>query len=161
MRKFATATAMTAMLVLSACEEEVPHTTYGQQETQGVIEGLTVSNARMVLAPVEGNPAAIYMDIAYSGETGVAVSGVEIEGAGSAVVHNTMPWGDGREMEEAGPVALAAGQKKSFEPGGTHIMVMEPSADLKPGGKVKGTFKIVGARTHNFEAEIKAAGEER
>lgn len=155
------AASMAAMVVLSACEEEVPYSTYGQQETEGVIEGLTISNARMVLAPVEGNPAAIYLDLEYSGETGTAISGVDIDGAADAVVHNTMPWGDGNEMQESGPVALASGEKKSFEPGGTHIMVMEPSADLKPGGKVSGTFKIVGARTHKFEADIRAAGEER
>jgi hypothetical protein len=38
---------------------------------------------------------------------------------------------------------------------------MEPAATLKPGDKVKVTLTMSGGTTQVFEAEVRAAGEER
>lgn len=161
MRKFAMATSLAALAVLSACEEEVPYSTYGMQEEEGVIPGMTVSNARMVLAPVAGNPAAVYFDVAYEGEDGLAISGAIVEGAAESEIHNTFDYNGEISMNKAQPIAMRKGDKVTFESGDKHIMVIEPSGDLIAGGTAKITLKIAGARTHNFEAEIREAGEER
>ena len=147
--------------MLAACGEDVPETTYGQQDEAGVIPGLEVTNAKMVLAPVEGNPAAIYMDIAYSADKPIALSGAAVEGAKEAEIHATMEWNGKMEMNKANPISMKNGDKVSFVPGETHIMVFEPTAGLKPGDKVKGSLKLAGARTHDFEATVQEAGEER
>lgn len=131
------------------------------QDEKGVIPGLEIKNAKMVLAPVAGNPAAIYLDMENTGDELVAVSGAEVEGAKSAEIHNTIEWNLEMTMSKANPIPVMKGKPVSFVPGKTHIMVFEPSADLKPGGKAKVTLKIAGARTHVFEADIQAAGEER
>jgi hypothetical protein len=160
LRKIGIAAALAAMVAVSACKEEVPYNTYGQQDKAGVIPGLKVTNARMVLAPVAGNPAAIYMDIAYSGDSALGVSGATLEGAKELAFHRPAEW-DEKEMVETNDVSLKKGDSVSLAPGGKHIMVMDPPANLKPGSKVKLTLKIAGARTHDVEMDIRAAGEER
>ena len=147
--------------MLAACGEDVPETTYGQQDEAGVIPGLEVTNAKMVLAPVEGNPAAIYLDIAYSADKPIALSGAAVEGAEDAEIHATMEWEGKMQMNKANPIAMKNGDKLSFVPGETHVMVMGPPAGLKPGDKVKASLKLAGARTHDFEATVQEAGEER
>lgn len=161
LHKTVMAAALAATMALAGCGEEQPYSTYGQQEEKGVIPGLEVTNAKMVLAPVAGNPAAIYLDLAYSGDDPIAVSGAEVEGAKNAEIHNTMEWNREMTMSKAGPITFKKGDKASWVPGETHIMAFEPAADLKPGGKVKVSLKIAGARTHEFEADIQAAGDER
>ena len=37
------------------------------------IAGLEITNPRMMLPPVAGNPAAVYFDIAYDGERNLAL----------------------------------------------------------------------------------------
>lgn len=155
------AAALAATITLAACSEEKPYTTYGQQEEAGVIPGLEVTNAKLVLAPVKGNPAAIYMDIAYSADKPIALSGAEVEGAKEAEIHATMEWDGKMEMNKANPIAMKNGDKVSFVPGEMHIMVFEPSAGWKSGDTVKASLKLAGARTHNFEATVQGAGEER
>ena len=150
-----------ATVVLAGCGDDQPESTYGQQDEAGVIPGLEVSNARLVLPPVEGNPAAVYLDIAYSGDKGIALSGAEVEGAGMAEIHNTMEWNREMTMSKANPIPLRKGDTLSWVPGETHIMAMEPTGAWKAGDKVKVTFKLAGARTHEFEATVEEAGEER
>ena len=57
-----------AVLGLAACggTAEAP-----AEAVAGQVPGLTISNARLVLAPVAGNPAAVYFDLAYEGEQGL------------------------------------------------------------------------------------------
>lgn len=149
--------AMVGMTALAACgETEAP-----VEEVQGVLPGLTVSNARMMLAPVSGNPAAVYFDVRYDGERGVSISGAEVAGAGSAEVHDTMEYNFEMTMGESGPVALKSGSEKTFEPGALHIMVFEPSEAMVAGSTAEVTLKISGGKTHKFDAEIRDAGDER
>ena len=153
--------ALAATTALAACGEEPVETTYGQQDEAGVIPGLEVSNAKLVLAAVEGNPAAIYLDVAYSADKPIALSGAEVEGAKEAEIHATMEWAGKMEMNKANPIAMKNGDKLSFVPGENHIMVFEPSADWKAGDTVKASLRLAGARTHDFEATVQGAGEER
>ena len=156
-RKLAFAGALTSMTALGACgETEAP-----VEEVEGVVPGLTVSNARVMLAPVEGNPAAVYFDLAYEGERGISISGAEVEGAGSATVHDMMEYNFEMTMAEAGPIALTNGTEKRFEPGSLHVMAFEPTDALVAGAKTEVTLKIAGGKRHKFEADVMAAGDER
>jgi len=157
MRKLALAGVLAGMTALGGCgETETP-----VEEVEGVVPGLTVSNARMMLAPVSGNPAAVYFDVAYDGERGVSISGAEVAGAASATVHDMMEYNFQMTMAEAGPIALTSGSERKFEPGALHIMAFEPSDDLAAGGTAEVTLKISGGKRHKFNAEIRAAGDER
>jgi copper(I)-binding protein len=147
-----------AVLGLAACggtAEAPPEAVAGQ------VPGLTISNARLVLAPVAGNPAAVYFDIAYEGEQGLTIRKADVEGAGMTMMHQYGEWDGKMQMMEALPIALTKGKKVEFKPGDLHIMAMEPAATLKPGDKVKVTLTMSGGATQVFEAVVRAAGEER
>jgi copper(I)-binding protein len=146
------------MLGLAACggTAEAP-----AEAVEGQVPGLTVSNARLVLAPVAGNPAAVYFDLAYEGEQGLTIRKADAEGAGMTMMHDYGEYDFKVQMMEALPVALTKGTKVQFKPGGLHVMAMKPAATLKPGDKVKVTLTMSGGTTQVFEAEVRAAGEER
>lgn len=147
-----------SMMALSACGGEAE---VAEAAPEGVIEGVTIENARMVLAPVEGNPAAIYFDFAYDGDRSFSLGRVEVEGAASAVMHQYGEYDFKVQMMEALPIPVTKGTKVEFKPGDLHVMAMEPSPDLKPGGTTKVTLTVSGGNKHIFDAEIRAAGEER
>jgi periplasmic copper chaperone A len=150
---------LAAMLSLAACggEADAPAT----EAVAGQVPGMTITNARLVLAPVSGNPAAVYFDLSYEGEQGLSIRKADVEGAGMTMMHDYGEYDFKVQMMEALPVALTKGTKVEFKPGGLHVMAMEPSADLKPGGKVKVTLTMSGGTTQVFEADVRAAGEER
>ena len=125
------------------------------------IPGMTISNARMVLAPVEGNPAAVYFDLEYDGDRNVALSRASVEGAQSAMFHDYGEYDFKVQMMDMLPLPLKKGDKVSFEPGGKHIMAMDVSPDLKPGGSTDVTVTVSGGKSQTFPAEIRAAGEDR
>jgi len=128
---------------------------------EGVVAGLDVTNARLVLPPVSGNPAAVYFDVAYTGDRGISISGAEVTGAASAAVHDMMEYNFEMTMAEAGPIALPGGESKTFEPGGLHVMAFELGDGFEAGGTAEITLRISGGQTHKFGAEIREAGEER
>jgi copper(I)-binding protein len=159
LRKGAVAAGLAAaMLGLAACGDaaEAP-----AEAVAGQVPGLTITNARLVLAPVAGNPAAVYFDIAYEGEQGLTIRKADVEGAGMTMMHDYGEYDFKVQMMEALPVALTKGAKVEFKPGGLHVMAMEPAATLKPGDKVKVTLTMSGGTTQVFEADVRAAGEER
>lgn len=146
-----------ATLALTACgEAEV-----ADAAPVDTVPDLEVSNARLVLPPVSGNPAAVYFDVVYNGERGVSISGADVAGAGSAAVHAMMEFNFEMTMGESGPIALPAGEAKSFEPGGLHVMAFELGEGFEAGGSAEVTLNISGGKIHKFDAEIRAAGEER
>jgi len=157
MKRIAMSFAVAMGLALSGCEQEAETVA----PPEGVVPGLEVTDARLVLPPVEGNPAAVYFDVVYNGERGVSISGASVEGAASATVHDMMEYNFEMTMAEAGPIALPAGEAKTFEPGGLHIMVFELGEGFEPGGTAEVTLNISGGARHKFDAEIRAAGDER
>ena len=123
------------------------------------IDGLTITDGKMVLNAVEGNPAAVYFQLAYEGDRGLAIRSASVEGAQSAMIHE---YGDNqgkREMMEALPITLSKGTELAFEPGSRHVMAMGVSPDLKPGGTTDVTLTVSGGKSATFPVDIVAAGE--
>ena len=141
-RSFMALALATGTLSLAACGEtptEAPGAETG-------IPGMKISNARMVLAPVAGNPAAIYFDLAYEGDRGVALNRAEVKGAKSAMFHDYGEYDFKVQMMEMLPVPLKKGDTVTFEPGGMHLMLMQPRAPLKEGSRVVVNFKLQDGR---------------
>ena len=147
----------TAALGLAGCGES-PAT---DQAAETGIPGMKVSNARMVLAPVAGNPAAIYFDLAYEGDRNLALNRAEVKGAKSAMFHDYGEYDFKVQMMEMLPQPLKKGDKLEFKPGSKHLMAMEPEATLKAGGQTEATVIVSGGKRHTFPVEIRAAGDER
>lgn len=146
-----------AGLPLGACGEapaEAPAAEAG-------IPGMKITNARMVLAPVAGNPAAIYFDLAYDGDRSVALNRAEVKGAKGAMFHDYGEYDSKVQMMDMLPLPLKKGDRVEFKPGGKHLMVMDPDPSLKPGGTTEATIIVSGGKRHTFPVEIRAAGDER
>ena len=131
-----------------------------EAEDQG-IPGMTITNARLVLPPVAGNPAAVYFDLAYDGDRQVALNRASVEGADSATFHDYGEYDFKVQMMDMLPLPLKKGDKVSFEPGGKHIMAMGVSPELKAGGTTDVTITVSGGKSQTFPAEVKGAGDER
>jgi hypothetical protein len=157
-RQVLLAVAFAGSLALAACGQE---TEVAEAPPEGTIAGMTITNPRLVLAPVAGNPAAVYFDLDYQGERAFSLYGAEVAGAESATIHQFGEYDFKVQMMEALPIALTKGTKVEFKPGDYHVMAMDVSPDLKPGGTAEVTLKVSGGATHKFNAEIRAAGDER
>ena len=157
-RTLIAAALLTATFGLSSCGESPEQPAVDQ--TIG-IPGMKISNARMVLAPVPGNPAAVYFDLDYEGDRGVALNRAEVKGAKSAMFHDYGDYAGKVQMMDMLPVPLKKGDKLEFKPGGKHLMAMEVSPDLKPGGTTEATVIVSGGARQTFPVEIRAAGDER
>lgn len=157
MKTIALAMALGALPLVSACssEPEAP------AEVEGVVPGMSVENARMVLGAVEGNPAAVYFDLKYEGDRGLTIRKADVAQAESATLHDYGEYDFKVQMMEALPIAITKGTEVEFKPGGLHVMAFEPSPELQPGGKAEVTLTVSGGGTHTFEADILAAGDER
>jgi hypothetical protein len=144
---------------LPACAPD--SATKGENAAGEAAAGLTVSNPRVVLAPVGGNPAAVYFDLSYSGAPGVTLDSVTVDGAGMTMIHDYAESAGTMQMTMADPVRLAEGAPVSFAPGGLHVMAMEPTDALQPGGTARVTFVLSDGTRTSIDAPVRAAGEER
>ena len=122
---------------------------------------LTVSNPRVVLAPVAGNPAAVYFDLSYSGSAPVTLTSVAVEGAGMTMIHDYAESAGKMQMTMTDAVPLSADAPVTFAPGGLHVMAMEPSDTLAAGSTAKVTLTLSDGTTATVDAPVRAAGEER
>jgi copper(I)-binding protein len=156
--KLLVAAAFSATLTLSACGES-PEQPAASQAVG--IPGMKISNARMVLAPVPGNPAAVYFDLDYEGDRGLALNRAEVKGAKSAMFHDYGEYDFKVQMMEMLPMPLKKGDKLEFKPGAKHLMAMDVSPDLKAGGTTEVTVIVSGGGRQTFPVEIRAAGDER
>ena len=120
-------------------------------------EDIAVTNGRLMLPAVAGNPGAVYFDIANSSDRDRMIRAASVEGAGSSQMHVTEETG----MQEILQVMVKAGETVKFEPGGTHLMAMDLADTLAAGGETEVTVTFVGGDKVSFPAEVRAAGDER
>lgn len=158
LRNVAAATLAAAMIpFLGACADKADAP--AQEATPAA--GLTVSNARVVLPPVAGNPAAVYLDLSWAGASGVTLDAVEVEGAGMTMIHDYAEADGKMKMVMADSVPLTPGTPVTFAPGGLHVMAMEPAGVLAPGGTAKVTLTLSDGTVTTVDAPVRAAGDER
>ncbi len=146
-----------SLLGVAGCGEPVETV---EQAPDGA-PGLEITNARMVLPAVSGNPAAVYFDLSYNGDTAGLLSAVAVEGAANTMMHQYGERDLKVQMIPLDPVPLTKGSKIAFEPGGKHIMAMGVSDELAAGGKTDVTVVLGSGDKTTVEAEILAAGDER
>ena len=157
MTRLAAAALLASSMALAACGE----TTEPVAEAPAGVPGLSVENARLVLPPVAGNPAAVYFDLTYEGDRGLSIRRADVAGAEQSQMQAYAEYNGKMEMGETMPIAITKGTKIAFEPGGYHIMAFNLSPDVQPGGKVEVTLTVSGGDKYSFEADVKAAGDDR
>lgn len=145
-----------AAIGLGACSDVV-----GPVSQAGAALNVTISNARVVMAPVSGNPAAVYFDLSYSGPAGVTLDAVDVEGAGMTMIHDYAESAGKMQMVMIDAVPLAQGTPVSFAPGGLHVMAMDPSGALKAGGTTKVKLTLSDGSGISVDVPVRSAGEDR
>jgi copper(I)-binding protein len=121
--------------------------------------GIAVSNGRLVLPPVAGNPGAVYFEVANNGDADTAIVGASIDGAQSAMLHTTVQSGGVASMKHMDSVPLPRGATVSFAPGGNHVMAMDLSDTLKAGTGTEVTLTFANGDKVSFPAQVRAPGD--
>jgi hypothetical protein len=144
-------------LALAACQqpaqpakEESEKTAMGPESKPG----LSLSEGRLVLNAVKGNPAAGYFTLANNSDKPVTLAAVFIEGAGRAELHET----SGGGMGPLKPSELTQGTMVKFEPGGKHVMAFDLDAGLAPGGSTEMTLTFADGDKLSAPLKIESAG---
>lgn len=153
----ASAGLLASALVLAACSE--PETVV--EAAPAGVPGLSVENARLVLAPVNGNPAAVYFDLKYDGDRGLSIRRADVAGAETAQLHAYGEWEGKMQMAEAMPIAITKGTEIAFKPGDLHVMAFNLDESIEAGNAVEVTLTVSGGDKYTFDAEVRAAGDER
>ncbi len=114
-------------------------------------EGVTITDARLALPPITGNPAAAYFAVHNDTDQALKIGSIDVAGAGMAMMHETLDLGGRSTMQPlANPVVPAHGTLE-FAPGARHVMV----TGIKPVLKA-GTMTTL---TLNFDDGLKAGAE--
>lgn len=140
--------------MLAACGEKGSAPTENPDSKPGV----KVSNGRLVLPAVAGNPAAVYFDIENTGDDFVALRAIDVAGAKETTMHETLTDNGAAEMVALSPVNLVKGQPIKFEPGGKHAMVMGLAPAPKVGDNVEVTLTFAGGDKTSFPAKVEGPG---
>lgn len=120
--------------------------------------GVEVSNGRLVLPAVAGNPAAVYFDVVNTGNSFAALRTADVAGAKETAMHETFTDNGTTRMETMTPVNLAKGQPVKFEPGGKHVMAMGFTPAPKAGDTVDVTLTFAGGDKTTFAAKVETPG---
>ncbi len=120
--------------------------------------GVAVTNGRLVLPAVAGNPAALYFDIVNSGDDYAVLRKAEVPNAKETMMHETVTAGGVAQMGPLSPVNLIKGEPVKFEPGGKHVMVMGLDPAPKAGDTTEVTLTFAGGDKLSFNAAVEAPG---
>lgn len=123
-------------------------------------QGISVTDGRLNLPAVAGNPAAVYFTITNDGAEAQMLRAAAVQGAGSAMFHQTAEWNHQVDMQEVSQVSVPAGGSVVFEPGGMHVMAMELDPSIAVGSEVEVTLTFVRGDKVSFPARVLAPGDD-
>jgi copper(I)-binding protein len=89
-----------------------------------------------------GLPAAGYFTLHNTSAKEVALASASSAACGMLMLHKSEEQGGMGSMEDVKAVAVPAGGTVKFAPGGYHLMCMNPTAAIKPGGNVSVTLNF-------------------
>lgn len=116
-------------LVLAGCDSggSQPPTNNVQTPATETPPGITLSDARIQLPLVSGRPGAAYFTVSQANGAPRKVTGITVEMAGRAEMHQTK----GGTMAPVSEVAVGPGKTVRFEPGGYHVMLFDLDPKLR------------------------------
>jgi copper(I)-binding protein len=162
---FAPLALASAALCLTACDNHrqqdskpFPPSSRGTPAPGIPATGISVSDARLVLPAVPGNPGAVYFTVHNDTDSPATLDEVKVEGAKSAMLHDMSMAGGHMEMNEVKQMDVPARGELVFAPGGRHVMAMHLADSLKPGGPTTVTLTFANGQRATLPAEILAVG---
>ncbi|WP_161792405.1 copper chaperone PCu(A)C [Croceibacterium mercuriale] len=147
-------------LLPAACKQAdtAPEATDAVTGSPEAPEGVSVTNARLVLPPVAGNPGAVYFDITNGSDSQLAIASAAVTGAGMAMLHASSTQGNTAEMVHLEEVPFAARQTVTFAPGGLHVMVHDLGPDIVAGSTAEVTLTFINGDKVSFPAAVETIG---
>lgn len=156
-RAILSAVASTALaLSLVACGSEPEPVDTAPEAPAGV----SVTDGRLNLPAVAGNPAAVYFTITNQGDKDVMIRSASVMGAESAVMHTVAAYEGRMDMQEVLQLSVPMGATLEFVPGELHVMAMGLDEGLEVGGESEVTLTFVGGDKISFPVEIRAPGDD-
>lgn len=128
----------------------------------GFLSGAAVADATFVqkawvrATPPGSTVAAAYLTIDNTGRPADRLLSVSSPAAATVEVHATIHDGELVRMRKVEPLHIAAGERVSLEPGGTHVMLMSLKAPLRQGDKLPLMLRFENAGEVRLEADILA-----
>jgi periplasmic copper chaperone A len=116
---------------------------------------ISVEKAWVRPSPIPGGTGAAYMEIRNGGSEDDALTGVQIDFAESAEIHQSMTEGEMAGMQMVDEIPVPAHGKASLAPGGYHVMLINMNPDVKVGDKVTLTLTFKKAGEVLIQAEVK------
>ncbi|MSR14499.1 MAG: copper chaperone PCu(A)C [Gammaproteobacteria bacterium] len=96
-------------------------------------EDLDILDAWVREPPPNAGVAAAFMTFRNRGLAPLQITQMASASFASAAMHETVTSGDHVHMASRKVVPIAAGEKVKFEPGGLHVMLMQPNRPLIAG----------------------------
>lgn len=153
----ATVAGLVLVAGLAACgsEPEAPVETAPEAP-----EGISVTDGRMNLPAATGNPASVYFNVVNDGTEMQTMRSIHVEGAESAMFHETAEWNGQVDMQQLEQIPVMAGETAVFEPGAKHVMATGLAEGLEPGGEVEVTITFVRGDKVSFPVRLLAPGDD-
>jgi copper(I)-binding protein len=142
--------AVSAALAATSCRQAAEHRAASEETAVGE---LTVSDARLTLPAVRGNPGAAYFTVFNGSAKAALLTGAAVAGTERAELHQSA--GGMARIERA---TVPAKGSLAFAPGGLHAMVFGIPANLAPGGRAKLTLTFADGRSVDAEAAVVGPG---
>ena len=159
-RTLAAALLACVALLPAACkqQETAPDAADAAAVSPDAPDGVRVTNARLVLPPVAGNPGAVYFDIANGSDSQLAIASAAVTGAGMAMLHATSTQDSTAAMAHVEEVPFPARETVSFAPGGLHVMVHDLGPDIVAGNTAEVTVTFINGDKVSFPAVVEQIG---
>lgn len=110
--------------------------------TAPAVAGLVVSDAWVRQVPPAARMTAGYLRVHNPGPAPLEIVGVESPQFGSIELHGTVMEDGVARMRHQDTVVIAPGETVSFEPGGLHLMLMQPVNGVPSSGAVDLTLVL-------------------
>jgi copper(I)-binding protein len=115
------------------------------------------SHGRYKIAAAPGRPAVAYFTL-HGGPADSTLVAVHTEFSIRAEMHQSMTNGGMAEMKPLDHVALPAGGKVEFKPGGMHVMLFDMNPVIKPGKTITLQFTFADGNRYEYDAMVIAPG---
>ncbi|MBN8727465.1 MAG: copper chaperone PCu(A)C [Xanthomonadales bacterium] len=118
---------------------------------------LRISDAWIRSAPPGAQVMGGFATLVNEGETPVTVQAVQSDAFGRVEIHETTTEAGVSKMRELPRLALEPGATVRLEPGGKHLMLMQPRRGIAAGERVEVVFQLGDGSRVEAPFEVRAA----
>lgn len=118
---------------------------------------LVVENAWIRTAPPAAPMRAGYATLRNAGDAPLQIRSAHSAAFGDVSLHATQIENGVARMRELDGLSLAPGESAVLEPGGKHLMLMQPRGELGVGAKAVVTFEIDNGSSTDVEFSVREA----